>query len=126
MFGIFMVGFAMLTTLFIPVVFGRLSASAIVICRRMVIMMAVFTPVWVYMNAQQAIARAGGDTKMGAYTDAMITIFVMLPLLFGLGLLTDIGPVELYLCIKLINFVKVVIFHFWLKKERWLKNLTVA
>ena len=70
-------------------------------------------------------ARAGGDTKMGAYTDAMITIFVMLPLLFGLGLLTDIGPVELYLCIKLIDLAKVVIFHFWLKKERWLRNLTV-
>ncbi len=125
-FGIFMVGFALATTLFIPVVFGRLSVSAISICRRMVIMMAVFTPVWVYMNAQQAVARAGGDTKMGAYTDAMITIFVMLPLLFGLGLLTDIGPVELYLCIKLIDLVKVVIFHFWLKKERWLRNLTVA
>ena len=124
-FGIFMVGFALATTLFIPVVFGRLSVSAISICRRMVIMMAVFTPVWVYMNAQQAVARAGGDTKMGAYTDAMITIFVMLPLLFGLGLLTDIGPVELYLCIKLIDLAKVVIFHFWLKKERWLRNLTV-
>ena len=124
-FGIFMVGFALVTTLFIPVVFGRLSVSAISICRRMVIMMAVFTPVWVYMNAQQAVARAGGDTKMGAYTDAMITIFVMLPLLFGLGLLTDIGPVELYLCIKLIDLAKVVIFHFWLKKERWLRNLTV-
>lgn len=124
-FGIFMVGFALATTLFIPVVFGRLSVSAISICRRMVIMMAVFTPVWVYINAQQAVARAGGDTKMGAYTDAMITIFVMLPLLFGLGLLTDIGPVELYLCIKLIDLAKVVIFHFWLKKERWLRNLTV-
>lgn len=124
-FGIFMVGFALVTTLFIPVVFGRLSVSAISICRRMVIMMAVFTPVWVYINAQQAVARAGGDTKMGAYTDAMITIFVMLPLLFGLGLLTDIGPVELYLCIKLIDLAKVVIFHFWLKKERWLRNLTV-
>lgn len=124
-FGMFMVGFALATTLFIPVVFGRLSVSAISICRRMVIMMAVFTPVWVYMNAQQAVARAGGDTKMGAYTDAMITIFVMLPLLFGLGLLTDIGPVELYLCIKLIDLAKVVIFHFWLKKERWLRNLTV-
>lgn len=125
-FGFFMVGFALATTLFIPVVFGRLSVSAISICRRMVIMMAVFTPVWVYMNAQQAVARAGGDTKMGAYTDAMITIFVMLPLLFGLGFLTDIGPVELYLCIKLIDLAKVVIFHFWLKKERWLRNLTVA
>ena len=25
---------------------------------------------------------------------------------------------------KLIDLVKVMIFHFWLKKERWLRNLT--
>ncbi|MBQ6322180.1 MAG: MATE family efflux transporter [Lachnospiraceae bacterium] len=123
-FGVLMTGFALATALLVPVVFGRLSASAISICTRMVIMMAFFTPVWVYMNAQQAVARAGGDTQMGAYTDAAITIFVMLPLLFGLGLLTDIGPVEMYLCIKLLDLVKLVVFHFWLKKEKWLRNLT--
>ncbi|MCR4740119.1 MAG: MATE family efflux transporter [Lachnospiraceae bacterium] len=123
-FSLFVMAFALLTTFFIPIVFGRLSASAIFICRRMVIMMALYTPLWLYMNAQQAIARAGGDTAMGAYTDATITIFIMMPLLFGLGIFTDIGPVEMYGCIKLLDLVKVVVFHFWLKKERWLKNLT--
>ncbi|MCR4841618.1 MAG: hypothetical protein K5848_08790 [Lachnospiraceae bacterium] len=61
---------------------------------------------------------------MGAYTDAMITIFIMMPLLFGLGKYTSVGPVALYGLLKLLDFIKVVIFHVWLKKERWLKNLT--
>ena len=39
-------------------------------------------PVWLYTNAQQAVARAGGDAKMGAYTDAGLTLFVMLPMVF--------------------------------------------
>ena len=82
-------------------------------------------PVWVYMNAQHAVARAGGDTAMGAYTDAGLTILVMIPMLFLLAFLTKVGPVELYLCVKFLDIVKVVIFHIWLKKERWLKNLTV-
>ncbi len=122
-FGIAMtfVGFA--TTLIIPVVFGKLSPSAIAISRSMVILMAFFMPVWVLVNAQQAIARSGGDTKMGAYADAGITIAVMLPMLFLLARYTDIGPVQMYLCVKLLDIVRTLIFHFWLKKERWLNNL---
>ena len=125
-FGVFMMIFGFITTLLVPVVFGRLSANAIEICRNMVILMSLFMPVWVYINAQMAVARAGGDTAMGAYTDATITIFVMLPLVFSLGLLTSIGPVMMYMCVKLLDLGKVVVFHVWLKKERWLKNLTVS
>ncbi len=123
-FGLLMmfVGFA--TTLIVPIVFGKLSPNAIAISRNMVILMSFFMPVWVFFNAQQAVARAGGDTKMGAYADAGMTIIVMLPMLFVLGRYTDIGPVQMYLCVKLLDVIKIGIFHFWLKKEHWLKNLT--
>lgn len=124
LFGLFMMLFGFATTLIIPLVFGRLSVSAIAICRSMVVLMSFFMPVWVYMNAQQAVARAGGDTAMGAYTDATITIFVMIPMVFLLGIYTGIGPVMMYLSVKLLDLVKVVVFHIWLKKERWLRNLT--
>ncbi len=117
------VGFG--TTFIVPIVFGRLSASAIGICRSMVILLAFFMPAWVIMNAQQAIARAGGDTAMGMYTDAFITIVVMLPMLFVFARYTNVGPVTMYLGVKLLDLVKVIIFHFWLRKERWLNNLTV-
>ena len=124
-FGVIMMLFGFLTPLLIPVVFGRLSESAIAICRDMVILMSFFMPVWVYLNAQQAVARAGGDTAMGAYTDSAITIVIMLPMLFIIGLLTDTSPVMLYLYVKLLDVAKIIVFHIWLKKERWLKNLAV-
>ena len=123
-FGVLMTFFGFATTLVIPLVYGRLSAGALEISRHMVIMMSFFMPVWVYMNAQQAVARARGDTAMGAYTDATITIFIMIPMVFILGIFTDIGPVKMYMGVKLLDIIKVVIFHIWLKKERWLKNLT--
>ena len=63
---------------------------------------------------------------MGTYADAGITIVVMLPMLFILGRYTDIGPVQMYLCVKILDIVKMGISHLWLKKERWLNNLTVA
>ncbi|MBR6891162.1 MAG: MATE family efflux transporter, partial [Clostridia bacterium] len=112
-FGVLMALFGFATTLIVPVVFGRLSESAIQICRSMVAMMAVLMPVWVYMNTQQAVARAGGDAKMGAYTDAGLTLFVMLPMVFLLALYTDVGPVVMYCGVKLIDAVKLVVFHFW-------------
>ena len=121
--GVVTMGIGFATTLIIPVVYGRLSASAIGICRSMVIMMSLFMPVWLYMNAQQAVARAGGDTAMGAYTDASLTLFVMIPMVFIIALCTDVGPVAMYFGVKLIDVVKLIIFHIWLKKERWLKNL---
>ena len=123
-FGIVMTGFGFATTLLVPLVFGRLSDSAITICKQMVMTMSLFMVPWLYMNTQQAIARAGGDTAMGAITDAGLTIFVMTPMVFALALLTDVGPVVLYCGVKLVDVVKVFVFHFWLKKERWLKNLT--
>ena len=75
-------------------------------------------------RAQQAIARAGGDTAMGFYVDGLLTLFVMIPMVLLLGKYTLIGPVMMYACVKVIDLMKVVIFHFWLKRERWLKNLT--
>ena len=123
-FGFVMMLFGFVTTLIIPLAFGRLSENAISICRSMVVLMSFFMPVWVYMNAQQAVARAGGDTAMGAYTDSTLTIFIMVPMVLLLGIFTNIGPVMMFLCVKLLDVVKLVVFHIWLKKERWLNNLT--
>ena len=125
-FGAFVMIFGFATTLIVPVVFGKLSAGAVAICRDMVILISICMPAWLYMNTQQAVARAGGDTAMGFYADALLTLFIMIPMVFILGIYTAIGPVMMYACVKLIDLIKVAIFHFWLKKERWLKNLTVA
>ena len=42
----------------------------------------------------------------------------------ALGSYTEVGPVGMYGCVKLIDLIKVAVFHVWLKKERWVKNLT--
>lgn len=121
--GFFVLAFALCTTFLIPVVFGRLSPEATAITRRMIIMLALFMPPWVYLIGQLAVSRAGGDTAMGAYVDAGMTIVVTIPMVFALALLTDIGPIGLYFWVRMTDFVKIFAFHIWLKKERWLRNL---
>jgi Na+-driven multidrug efflux pump len=48
---------------------------------------------------------------------------VMMPLLLLLAAFTDFGPLMLYFCVKLLDVVRVIVFHLWLRRERWLRNL---
>jgi Na+-driven multidrug efflux pump len=127
--GAIVVGFVMLTaaaasTMIIPIVFGNLTENARYVSRGLVLVVAVLLPVWTYLNAQFAVARAGGDTAMGVWVDVGITLTVFLPLAFILATTTSIGPVALFFLVKLTDFMKLAVADWWLKKERWLKNLT--
>ena len=122
-FGVIMLGIALLSIPLVPIVFGDLSLSAQNTCKGMVLVMALFMPLWVYQNTQFALSRAGGDAKMGFFVDGIFTIGLYFPLLFAIALLTNIGPVILYAVVKLVDFPKVWFANWWLKKEKWVKNL---
>lgn len=122
-FGVIMgaVGFA--TVLLVPFVFGNLSDEARGICSRMVIVMALYMPSWVYINGQFAVSRAGGDTVMGMLVDGVGHLFIAIPGIFLLAKFTTLGPVAMFAIIKAVEFPKIAIASWWLKKERWLVNL---
>ncbi len=112
------------TTLLIPLVYGNLSYAARNISRGLVLISAVYMPVWAFVNTQFAISRTGGDTVMGVAVDVSVNALLFLPGMFLLTFFTSLGPVEMYAIVKLSDFVKIAIAAVWLRKERWLKNLT--
>ena len=124
-FGCFMTVFGLLTMFLVPVVFRNLSPESQEICSKMVFTMALFMPAWVYVNAQFAISRAGGDTTMGMVVDGITTLGIILPGIFFMALCTSAGPVLMYISIKLVDFIKIAIAAIWLKKGKWIKNLAV-
>ena len=124
-FGCFMTVFGLLTMFLVPVVFRNLSPESQEICSKMVFTMALFMPAWVYVNAQFAISRAGGDTTMGMVVDGITTLGIILPGIFIMALCTSAGPVLMYISIKLVDFIKIAIAAIWLKKGKWIKNLAV-
>ena len=123
-FGLFMTGRGGLATLLAPLVFGHLSQVAQGICRDLVLLVSLYMPCWVYTNVQFSVARAGGDTVMGAVVDGCVTLAVVIPGLLLLARWTDWGPVLMYGVLKLTDIVKIIVAHLWLKKEKWVKNLT--
>ncbi len=110
----------------IPVVFGNLSMDAQLVTRRMLWIIALYMPVWTYLNAQFATARSGGDAIMGAWVDIGVNTTLFLPGIFALAIFTKLGPIEMYAIIKLTDLVKIAIAHWQLKSGRWIRNLTHA
>ena len=124
-FGFIMTVFGLMTLFLVPVVFKNLTADSQGICSRMVLTMALFMPAWVYVNAQFAVSRAGGDTIMGMVVDGITNLGIIIPSIFFMALCTSIGPVWMYTVVKLVDFIKIAIAAIWLKKGKWIKNLAM-
>ena len=60
---------------------------------------------------------------MGAICDTVGNVLFLGGMLF-LTFFTRLGPVVMFAIVKLSDVPKTVIAYFWLKKEKWLVNLT--
>ncbi|GHV83993.1 MATE family efflux transporter [Spirochaetia bacterium] len=111
-------------TALVPLVFSNLTIAARHICMSLVYVVAVFLPLWDLLNAQFAISRAGGDAAMGMWADISVTI-VIIPLALFLGFATMLPPVAMFAIIKSTDVPKYFIARYFLKKERWIRNMTI-
>ena len=125
LFGFIFMAAGFSTVLLIPFVFKELSTNSQAIARGLIITAAAYLPLWAYLNGQYAISRTGGDTTMGVICDTIANI-LFVGGMFLLAWFTPFGPVAMYAIVKLSDVVKAVIAYYWLKKERWLVNLTVG
>lgn len=122
-FGIGFMLVGLVSTVLVPVVFGNLTPEARKIAVQLIACCAIYLPLWAYINAQFAISRTGGDTTMGVICDSVSNV-LFIGGMFLLTFLTNFGPILMYAIVKLSDGVKALIAYFWLKKERWLVNLT--
>ena len=124
-FGIIFMIIGFFTVLLIPFVFKNLSLHSQAIARGLILTAAAYLPLWAYLNGQYAISRTGGDTTMGIICDTVANVLFVGGMFLLVGF-TALGPVAMYAIVKLSDFAKAGIAYFWLKKERWLVNLTTG
>jgi putative MATE family efflux protein len=115
---------AIFSALLVPIVFSNLSSAARFNCMGLVYVILAYLPLWGFLNLQFAISRAGGDAATGMYTDLSVNSLLVVPGAILLSYFTSLPPVPMFALIKLSDFVKVFIARHFLKKERWVKNLT--
>ncbi|GMO50917.1 MAG: MATE family efflux transporter [Treponemataceae bacterium] len=110
----------------IPLVFSNLSAAARANSIGLVIVILAYLPLWCLLNIQFAVSRAGGDTAMGMYTDLSVNTLLFVPGAFILSFATNMQPVPMFALLKSTDFMKFFIARYFLRKEKWVKNLTLA
>lgn len=109
----------------IPLVFARLTPASQDVAKILLIFIACYMPLWCFQNAQYAVARAGGDTAMGAKVDPFVNIVLFMPSIFLLYRFTALSAPVMYALSKLTSIIKAILAHRQLKKEYWVKNLTI-
>ena len=122
-FGTIFLLIGLLTTFLVPVVFSNLTIEAQKISKGLIIVAAIYMPLWAFLNAQYSISRTGGDTTMGVICDTVGNVLFISGMVL-LTFFTSFNPVIMYAIVKISDVPKSTIAHFWLKKERWLVNLT--
>lgn len=125
-FGIFIGICEACSVILIPFVFIQLSPASHTITRNLVWVIALYMPLWSYLNTQFAVSRAGGDALLGAWVDISVNLLVFLPGMYVLTFYTSLSPVAMFGLVKLSDFLKLIIAAYQLKKERWVKNLTTG
>ena len=116
---------ALFTYFLVPLVFFNLTAAARGNCIGLVFVILTYLPLWCYLNVQFAISRAGGDTALGMYTDVSVNTLLFAPGAVLLSLFTNLAPVPMFAIVKLTDVVKTLIAGRLLRREKWVKNLTV-
>ena len=67
---------------------------------------------------------AGGDTRFGVVLDTVTMWLIVLPLAYAAAFVFRWPAVVIYLFLNLDEFVKMIPSALWLRRYRWLKNLT--
>lgn len=116
---------ALSSLILVPSIFGQLSVAAQTVAMRLLLVVAAYLPIWSLTNAQYYVLLAGGDSFSMSMIDSSINAFISVPLAFLLARYTGVGPVLLYAIIKIASIIKPILTYFPLKKETWVKNLTV-
>jgi len=84
---------------------------------------ACFAPVGAFLNTAYFTLRSGGKTLITFAFDSGFMLVVSIPVAFALSSLTDMPILPLFLCIQLLDLLKVVFGYYLLKKRIWLNNL---
>lgn len=122
--GIVMSFVMIFSTLLIPIAFANLTVNAREITAWLVIIIALYMPLWTFLNAQFAVSRAGGDAIFGVFVDVPVSLLLFTPGAILLTKYTLVSAPIMFGIVKLTDFIKLAIGCVLLKKERWVRNIT--
>lgn len=101
------------------------TEGAKLIARQGIVVAALFMPIDAFKNATYFTLRSGGRTWITFFFDAGYTWVVSVPIAFILSRFTTLSSVQIFTCVYLGDFMKVLLGYFLVKKRIWLKNIVI-
>ena len=91
---------------------------------KFIMISAVFMPVYAYENAAYFTLRSGGKTVITFFFDSVFVWVFSIPLAYLLTHYTTFDPAVCFLLVQFIDFIKVGIGFYLVKKGSWIQDLT--
>lgn len=114
-----------LMPLVIPYLYQAMSAEALALAGRILRVMAFFFPFFVSNFMIFFTLRSGGAIREALFMDAGFMGGIMLPIMALATYFTSVNFIQLYIIGQSVDFLKLVVASSFLRKEKWIKNLTV-
>ena len=90
----------------------------------LILVSAVFMPVYAYENASYFTLRSGGKTWITLLFDSVFVWVVSVPAAYVLTRYTELGVVQVFIGVQCFDFIKAAIGFFMVKHGGWMHNLT--
>lgn len=116
--------FVALSSFAIPGIYANLTVDAQKISQQLLLVIALYMPLWALLNAQFAVSRAGGDAIFGVVVDVPTSILLFVPLAVLLTFFTTVSAPLIFGISKLTDLGKIALAVYILRKKRWIKKLT--
>lgn len=117
--------FVILATSFIAPEFYSVSDEIKHNAQRMLMVTALFYPVYMLSAGIFFVMRSGGDTLSAAIMDSGMMWGIQVPFALLLALYTDFSMVERYLMVQSTNVIKLGVAYYFYRRGHWIRNLTL-
>lgn len=115
----------MFSTSFIAPYFYNVSMEAKHLSANFLRIMAMFFMLYMFNTSIYFVLRAGGDTKSTLFMDSGFMWTLNIPIVMFLSYCTSLPVLVVYAIGQSTDLLKAVVSYYLLRKEKWVRNLTV-
>ncbi len=113
------------STLIVPYLYSKVSVDSLNLAKQFILVMAFFYILYMFNTQCFFTLRTGGDTRNTMFMDSCFMWAFNIPIVALLSYKTSLPVILVYIIGQSTDFVKAFIAYRMVRKEKWVKNLTI-
>ncbi len=113
------------STFIVPLLYSKVSSDSLNLAKQFILVMSFFYILYMFNTQCFFTLRTGGDTRSTMFMDSCFMWLFNIPLVAIFAYKTNIPVLFVYIIGQSTDFVKAGIAYRMVRKEKWVKNLTI-